>query len=303
MGGGEDLNKMLYRNRNKKIIYLFILELSIQHKYIIMKSLLFSIHLLFSCILVNAQKLSTYSKVTDMYYMGKYEVTNRDYRDYLNHLMQSGLKEQYKKSLPDTTLWEKTNNVPYSAYYFSYLAYEKYPLVGISYENAVAYCQWLTDAYNSNAKREFKKVLFKLPTEKEWTYAANGGNDNQVYTWNSPFLFDRKNGYLCNFLRVGDNLISYDNAANTFKVVHADNRQPSVQDRATIPAPVASFPPNQFGIYNQCGNVAEMVSEKGIAKGGSYNDPGYDVRIASVKSYSKPSVEIGFRVAMVIVEK
>ncbi|MEI8201577.1 MAG: hypothetical protein WCH34_01100 [Bacteroidota bacterium] len=49
------------------------------------------------------------------------------------------------------------------------------------------------------------------------------------------------------------------------------------------------------GIYNMCGNVAEMVAEKGIAVGGSWKDTGYDVRIESTINYSEPSPSIGFR--------
>ena len=49
--------------------------------------------------------------------------------------------------------------------------------------------------------------------------------------------------------------------------------------------------------------LVALISEKGIAKVGSYNDPGYDVRIASIKKYAPSSVEIGFRVAMEVLEK
>ena len=46
-----------------------------------------------------------------------------------------------------------------------------------------------------------------------------------------------------------------------------------------------------------------MIQEKGIAKGGGYNDPAYEVRISSEKTYTKPQADIGFRVAMQVVEE
>jgi hypothetical protein len=49
------------------------------------------------------------------------------------------------------------------------------------------------------------------------------------------------------------------------------------------------------------GNVAEMLNEKGIAKGGSYNSPGYDVRIESKMNYNDASPEVGFRVFMEVI--
>jgi hypothetical protein len=48
-----------------------------------------------------------------------------------------------------------------------------------------------------------------------------------------------------------------------------------------------------------CGNVAEMVYERGVAYGGSYLDPGYDIRIDSEKPYDGPSPLVGFRVIAV----
>ena len=52
---------------------------------------------------------------------------------------------------------------------------------------------------------------------------------------------------------------------------------------------VFSHHPNGFGLFNMSGNVAEMVAERGIAYGGSYLDPGYDIRIDSEKPYDGPS--------------
>ena len=46
-----------------------------------------------------------------------------------------------------------------------------------------------------------------------------------------------------------------------------------------------------------------MVAEKGLAKGGGFKDPGYDIRITGKKIYSKPSDDLGFRVVMVVEEK
>jgi len=66
--------------------------------------------------------------------------------------------------------------------------------------------------------------------------------------------------------------------------------------------PSMHFYPNSFGLYNMCGNVAEMIEENGIAKGGSFQDPAYQVRISSEKSYTKPQADIGFRVVIKVLE-
>ena len=164
-----------------------------------MKNILFSGLLVLCSITLKAQNQLNFAKVTSTYYVCKYEISNADYKKYLNYLVQTKQNKIYMLSLPDTALWKRVN-APYSAYYFSYPAYSNYPLVGVTYENAVAYCKWLTDQYNSNSKREFKRVLFRLPTGDEWTYAANGGDNNKIYTWNFPYLIDKKKGLMCNFI-------------------------------------------------------------------------------------------------------
>jgi len=56
-----------------------------------------------------------------------------------------------------------------------------------------------------------------------------------------------------------------------------------------------SYSANKFGLYNVCGNVAEMIVNEGIAVGGSWNSTGYDVRVMSVKKYFEPNPFVGFR--------
>ncbi len=71
-------------------------------------------------------------------------------------------------------------------------------------------------------------------------------------------------------------------------------------DGATITASAKSYYPNQFGIYNMSGNVAELVSDDTVAMGGSWNDTGYDVRVESEQPATDPRSTIGFRVVAVI---
>ena len=242
-----------------------------------------------------------YAKIKDGFYVCKYEVSNIAYRNFLTDLLHTGQVKIYQVCLPDTLCWKEklSYNEPYVEYYFRYPAFDKYPVVGISYEAATEYCSWLTQKYNQDPGRKFKKVTFRLLNKEEWTYAANKGDTTKVYTWGSGFIQNNRKQYLCNFKQT---TFVYDSVTKKYNEIPG-NSASGLNDRTTIAGAVNSFYPNSFGLYNMCGNVAEMIEEKGIAKGGSYEDPSYKVTIASEKKYSKPQADIGFRVAMKVIEE
>lgn len=232
-------------------------------------------------------------------FLGKYEVSNKEYRQFLTHLEITGQPKLYNQYLQDTSLWKQEELEGIKNYYHAHATYDNYPVVTITYEAATAYCNWLTEQYNSDKKRTYKTVKFRLPTEEEWQYAANGGNKNKMYPWGNFYLRNRKGEFLCNFRHIGDQAITYDTIKNAYVVL------PNMtgDHRAILFAEVTSFAPTGNGFHNLSGNAAEMVAEKGLAKGGSYNDPGYDVTISRKKYFAGAAMDIGFRVLMEIVEK
>jgi formylglycine-generating enzyme len=177
----------------------------------------------------------------------------------------------------------------------------------MSYEGAVEYCKWLTDLYNNDPKREFKRVLFSLPTEEEWMKAAYGGNVENLYPWGSHLRY--KDGEdMCNMLHVVEELIVRDADGNPSESWDL-NTMPEHRRRPYFALPIqytqhiGSYKPNGYGLYNVSGNVAEMIVEKGISKGGSFNSYGGEVRIDVKGRYTETSPELGFRVFMRVVEK
>ncbi len=88
------------------------------------------------------------------FYIDKTEVTNVDYREYLYWLQtvfdDDGYKDVIKNALPDTLVWrsELAYNEPYVEYYFRHPAYNKYPVVGVTWKQASDFCLWRTDRVN-----------------------------------------------------------------------------------------------------------------------------------------------------------
>ncbi|MBI5539374.1 MAG: SUMF1/EgtB/PvdO family nonheme iron enzyme [Bacteroidia bacterium] len=248
-----------------------------------------------------------YVKVDSMLYCNVYETTNVEYRDFLSELKQSGKIEEYKVALPDTNGWKSKNayNEPYVELYFRHPAYQNYPLVNVSYDQAIKYCDWLTQKYNSQAKRKFKKVVFRLPNKTEWENAAHGGLKENVYPWGGYYLVNNKGGKACNYLSIGDEGITFDTINKKFILVNSilSNKPVSLKEIEALTMPAMYYEPNGFGVYNIAGNASEMIKEKGIAKGGSWISPGYDVRIESEEFYSHSSNHMGFRVFMQVLEQ
>ena len=119
---------------------------------------------------------------------------------------------------------------------------DRHPIVNVSWHDAMAYAKWA-------GKR--------LPTEAEWEYAARGGLAKQKYPWGNRL----PDGTQCNFAdknlsRVWDRESIVEVAGNRFKAGD-DPSDKSSDDGYTYAAPVGSYPPNGYGLYDMAGNVSE----------------------------------------------
>ena len=142
---------------------------------------------------------------------------------------------------PDTIMWIRdfqfSYNDPKMRMYFSHPGFANYPVVGVTWEQCQAFCQWRTQYFNtSNA---IGGQDYRLPTEAEWEYAARGGRRMALYPWGGNYVRDYKGCFLANFKPMRGSYTD-DTGATTMKV--------------------ASFSPNDFGLFDMAGNVAEWTS-------------------------------------------
>jgi sulfatase modifying factor 1 len=262
----------------------------------------------------------------DSFYMSRYEMTNGMYCYYLHELQKAKVDTAiYNKALPDTLVWREkmAYNEPYVEYYLRHPAYADYPLVGVSYDQAVEFCKWLTTTYNAWPERKYSKVKFDLPSRDQWLCAAHGGMDLAFLPWEGPYMMDKEGKAMANFMaidlssvyrKVVPEINVYGDTVNNTYLVAGNGagryhlpRKYSGWDLdyySDVTAPVKSYYPNVYGLYNLAGNVEEMIREKGITKGGSWKDPGYYLQNETDENYTDStatSAERGFRMMMQVV--
>ena len=161
---------------------------------------------------------------------------------------------------PDETSWvndfKNAHNEPYLKMYFTHPGYDDYPVVGVSWEQAEAFCVWRTEYYKKSANLPPGTVIepFRLPTEGEWEYAARAGKSENKYPWSTNELQNAKGCFMANF-KPGDGNYT--------------------EDGHLITSRVATFAPNEFGLYDMAGNVAEWTSsvytESGLSQTSDLN--------------------------------
>jgi sulfatase modifying factor 1 len=158
------------------------------------------------------------------------------------------------KIYPDTLVWIRdfsySYNEPMAKRYFSHPSFGNYPVVGVSWKQATAFCEWRTNLLNSHleSKKRIAESDFRLPTEAEWEYSARGGRSQAPYPWGGYYLRNKKGCLLANF-KPGRGNYPEDGG---FYTVRAD-----------------AYWPNDFGLYNMSGNVAEWTSS--LYYEGAYN--------------------------------
>lgn len=241
---------------------------------------------------------NSFKKVNSTLYMAETEVTNQQYNYYLADLLQQKNYDELMIAKSEKTDWrallpEDLKQLSDDKLFkFGHPDDDFAPIQNISYEGAVNFCKWLTAWYlkEDGNNRKWKKVIFRLPTEKEWMLSASNGKEQfWTYPWGGDKAQNLKGCYLSN-----SNCL--DNSSN------AKLSQQSGQDGVYFTVRADTYYPNNIGLYGMSGNVAEMIAEKGIAKGGSFEDTPSECTIQSQKTYVKPSPAIGFRVIMEILE-
>ena len=238
----------------------------------------------------------------------------------LEQPLSNFLVSQTEAVYPDSLVWMRdfsySYNEPFTRLYFSHPSYNEYPVVGVTWKQAIAFCHWRTNNSNfyldkGNKKDEKIDGIYRLPTEAEWEYAARGNSKtNNMYPWGSPYTRTKEGRLLANF-----------------KPGRGDYFGSDSKNDNIYTTKVQSFPENGYKIYDMAGNVAEWTSsvyyeggynfmgdfspdlqynakeedpismKRKVVRGGSWKDIAYNIQV-STRNYEYQDTAksyIGFR--------
>jgi len=169
------------------------------------------------------------------------------------------------------------------------------PVVRVSQERAVAFCEWLSEKTGKT---------FRLPTEQEWEYACRAGSA-------SPMWWGATDVDFTAYANLADRQLGKERGIYGGKSVRVPAWRPAVMtldDGYHVAAPVGTFAANAWGLYDMHGNVAEWTSsplEGGegdlrIIRGGSWYNLPTQATAGHRMAYPKwqPVYDVGFRVVM-----
>ena len=138
----------------------------------------------------------------------KYHYENFDYDEAARNPGQpasSFIRKYDVPAYPDTTVWVRqfayAYNEPIAQQYNWFPAFNNYPVVGVNWNQANAFCWWRTNTWRSEREkmRLYTESRFRLPNESEWEWAARGGRNEAPYPWGGPYIINKKGCYLANF--------------------------------------------------------------------------------------------------------
>lgn len=233
-------------------------------------------------------------------------------RDNIGQPRKNFIVKKDQRVYPDTLVWMRdfsySYNEPMTKRYYSHPAFGNYPVVGVNWKQAMAFCHWRSHLQNTFLEKKKFAVEgdYRLPSEAEWEYAARGGRTNSMYPWGSYYPRNKKGCLLANF-KPGRGNYAEDGG---FYTVRAD-----------------AYWANDYGLFNMSGNVAEWTGsyyyegaynfmsdmspdirydakdsdrpreKRKVVRGGSWKDVAYMIQV-STRSYEYQDTAksyIGFR--------
>lgn len=257
---------------------------------------------------------SDYVPLSDSLFINKYETTNKEYSEFLNAILVDSSETFYKSQLEnpfsDIHLQPRPLSGCYviTPLYTSHLAFKDHPVIGTSYQQAINYCQWKTKELNATLDSDQSyEFLVRLPSVEEWqaavfcdswkiTKAAPKPSRRIKELADSLGLKGKKNKLHDTYVNLLDIRIY---VANDYEY-HTSDPLPIISCHTSCPGPMSPTQgiENGNGLFHTVGNVSEMTSIFGLAKGLNYLSDYDECYRDTVLNYNQPEAWLGFRTVL-----
>lgn len=234
-------------------------------------------------------------------YISKTECSVGEYQTFLNEI--NGQNDLLTKVYQEEWMNLKPFKSYYEAFHDTYGYIKNMPVVNISQAGAEAYCRWLTKKYNDSNEKEFKKVVFRLPSKKEWLLAYNKYSD-KIELFDKLFFLEKAksdsnmeaNGWSADDLM--SDLGNSQNVIQMMEYINSDECEKHFLVCRTEFPELKSTP-----IKHMNTNVSEWLKEENTAIGNNWRTIDYAFKGAPTLPLSSetfkaefPAPTIGFRV-------
>ena len=230
-----------------------------------------------------SSSLPVHTVTLSPFYMGKYEVTNQQYRDFLQSALGSGTiyvssgivyGSGNNQLYCDTSTSSSYSQIAFSSNTFSVRtksgrSMANDPMVQVSWYGAVAYCNWRSQqegkqqcyTLSGSWSCDFSKNGYHLPTEAQWEYAARGGLSGRRFPWGDTITHSQAN--------------YYSSSSYSYDISPTRGYHPTWNDGVyPYTSPVGSFSANGYGLYDMAGNVYDWCNDwYGSYSSGSQTNP------------------------------
>lgn len=266
-------------------------------------------------------------RVETNFFVDAAEIRNSDWREFQYWILRHIGEDSAFSILPDTLTWRSKEN-SYDSYielYYRHPAYNDYPVVGISFNQAIEFTKWRTHRVleymlirdkkdvniNLNPGKcftpqkyfegnwqesipdsNFRFPVFRLPTKEEWLKFSGA---DSLYKYPFGFKIGKRMSWSYKMDSTAFLCKQPIDSSEYKEFLAKHDGSPQVTFTKTITAPVRSGFLNENAIYCTIGNVSEMTSEEGIAMGGNFELNASQINLQESIAYTKSEHWLGFR--------